>query len=270
MVDNATRVIGSFASRQGKLGAAMHNAAYTHLKENLIYIPFAVTDCKNAVAGMRALNFRGAAVSMPHKEEVMKYLDKINPVAKAIGAVNTISNDDGILTGYNSDWIGAMRALEESCDLSRKTVVLLGAGGAARAIAYGLQKNHARVHVYNRTRERAIRLAREFGLASGKGLGELSPDVKYDILINATSAGFADQENVMPIEDAVIHEKKVVMDVVYKPVETLLLRCAKRKKCTIIPGNRMILHQAVFQVELFTGKKAPLAIMENALRACLV
>src|SRR3989344_2620140 len=113
MVDNETKIVSSIAIKQSKIGAAMHNAAFEHLRLNFLYIPLTVSDCKNAIAGVRALNFRGTTVSMPHKQEVMKYLDKIDPISQKIGAVNTVSNDNGFLTGYNSDWIGAMNALKE-------------------------------------------------------------------------------------------------------------------------------------------------------------
>lgn len=264
-IDNETKIISSIAIKQSKLGAAMHNSAYQHLGLNFIYIPLTVSDCKNAVAGIRALNFRGSAVSMPHKQEVMKYLDKIDSVAKKIGAVNTIANDDSILTGYNSDWIGAMDALKEVCDLQNKTVVLIGSGGAARAIAYGLKENGSKVIIFNRTPEKAEILAKEFNLEFGGSIEYIKKLEDYDILINATSVGFYPNVEESIVDESTLKENKIVMDVVFNPLETPLLKFAKNKKCKVVPGYRMLIYQALFQFELFTGKKAPFEIMEKAL-----
>ena len=169
----------------------MHNSAYQYLGLNFVFIPLVVTDCKNAVAGIRALNFRGTAVSIPHKEEVMRYLNNIDTKAKSIGAVNTISNDNGILTGYNSDWIGAVEALKEVTVLENKKVILIGAGGAARAIAYGLSVSKANVIIFNRSPEKAKKLAQTFKLEVGGNLNSVKNIKDYDILINATSVGSA-------------------------------------------------------------------------------
>ena len=135
-----TKICSSMANPVSLLGCLMYNSAFEHLKLNYVYFAFAVTDIENAIKGMRALNIRGLSVGLPHKIEVMKYLDKIDETAESIGAVNTIINENGILTGYNSDWIGAMTALKEVTKIKDKKILVVGAGGAANAIDYGLAK----------------------------------------------------------------------------------------------------------------------------------
>jgi shikimate dehydrogenase len=264
-IDNETKIVSSIAIKQSKFGAIMHNSAYQRLDLNFIYIPLTVADCKNAIFGIRALNFRGTTVSMPHKQEVMKYIDKIDAVAQKIGAVNTIVNDDGVLTGYNSDWVGAVSALKEVCELKNKTVVLVGAGGVARAIAYGLKENNSKVIIFNRTLEKAEKIAKEFNVEFGGGLNDIRKLKDYDILINATSVGFSPSKNESIIDESILKENKIVLDVVFSPLQTSFLRFALNKNCKVVPGYRMLIHQALFQFELFTGKKAPFEIFEKAL-----
>lgn len=263
-VDNRTTICGLITSKPTNLSAAMHNAGYAHLGLNFAYIPFAVNDCGRAIAGMRALNIRGLSVSIPHKQEVMAHLDSIDPVAVKIGAVNTVVNDNGFLKGYNSDWLGATEALKEVCTLNNKKVVVFGAGGAARAIVYGLKQYDCAVTILNRTVEKARLLADEFGMAYGDSMAAVRDD--YDIFINATSVGSADE---CPIDPEALRTGKIVMDIVTVPMETALLRCAKAKGCTAVPGWRMLLHQALPQFELFTGQKAPLKVMDEALLAAI-
>ena len=260
IITNETRIAGSLAAKQSKLGAAMHNAAYETMNENIIYIPFTIKDCKNAIVGVKALNFIGATVSMPYKQEIMIYLDKIDPTAQKIGAVNTIQNKDGFLIGYNSDWIGAMTALKEVCTLENKRVALIGAGGAARAIAFGLKENKAIVTIYNRTEEKGITLAKDFNLIYGGTPDKISD---YDILINATSVGFMDDNCIVKS----VKEGTVVMDVVFNKKETPLLKLAKN--CKHVHGYKMLIYQAMFQIELWTGKKPPYDIMEKELLEAL-
>jgi shikimate dehydrogenase len=264
-IDNETKIICSLAAKQSELGALMHNAVYQHIGVNYIYVPLTISDLKGAITGIRALNIRGSSVTMPYKQEVLKYLDEIDPVAKEIGAVNTIVNDNGFLTGYNSDWIGAVEALKEVCTLKDKIVVLLGAGGAARAIAYGLKKNGSKVIIFNRDKEKARNLAEEFGLKFGGGIEDTGKIKTYDVIINATSVGFSPNPKDSIVKSSEIKEGTVAMDVVFNPIETPFLKLAKAKNCKIVPGYRMLIHQALFQIELYTGKKAPFKVMEKAL-----
>jgi shikimate dehydrogenase len=263
-IDSDTNFISSFANKKSKLGATMHNAAYNELNSNFIYVPFAVEDIKTAINGLRAMNFKGSAVSMPHKQEVMKYLDEIDTTAKKIGAVNTIINQEGKLKGYNSDWVGAMDALKEITSLKGKKVVLIGAGGAARAIAYGLKENNCKVTIFNRTFEKAKNLANEFNLGYGENIRDIV-NYDYDILINATSVGYNLDAGKSIVNKDSIKENKVIMDIVTNPIITPILEIAKEKNCKIISGYKMLIYQAMFQIELWTGKKPKFETMEEAI-----
>lgn len=264
-ISNETRLCASIAGSANKLSPLLHNAAYEELGLDFVFLAFGVSDLRGAIAGVRALNIRGLAVSMPHKQEVMRYLDRVDPVASRIGAVNTIVNEGGALTGYNSDWIGAIRALQERTDLAEKEVILVGAGGAARAVAYGLRESGARVRVYNRSAEKARELADEFGLSLGGGLESLDSSTDYDIIINATSVGTPPDmdRSVIPREN--LKEGKVIMDIVFFPFTTRLVREAESVGCVAIRGYRMLIHQARFQFKLFTGREPPLKTLEKAM-----
>jgi shikimate dehydrogenase len=266
-ITKETRLITSLAAKQNSLGPAMHNAGYAALGLNFIFLPITTDDIAGGIAAVRGLRLVGTTVSMPHKQAVMQYLDQVDDVARSIGAVNTIANRDGVLTGYNSDWVGAMEALKEATSLENKRVVLLGAGGAARAIVYGLKRNHATVTLLNRDAAKGGKLARDFGVTFGGGLDQLAGMDDYDILVNSTSVGFGTEESPVPAES--IKPGVVVLDVVFVPTQTALLRTAKERGCTTVPGYRMLIHQALFQFELFTGRKPPFDVMEKALLAAV-
>jgi len=255
---------GSIASRPSPFGVAMHNAAYKAADVPFTYVAFGTESTREAVLAMRYLGIRGLGVSMPHKIDIMQYLDAIDGTAAQIGAVNTVVNDDGRLTGYNTDWVGAVRALQEKVDIAGKRSVVVGAGGAARAIVYGLVKEQSQVTVHNKTVSTGKKLARDFDARFGGGLAELNLIEDYDILVNATSVGFhAPDESVIP--SSILKEGKVVLDVVFIPPETKLVQDAKSRGCVAISGIRMLVHQAMYQFELYTGKQAPFAVMEKAL-----
>ena len=258
---------GSLSLHVSPLGAAMHLAGYRALDLSFTYVPFAVTDLAGAIAGMRALGIRGFGISMPYKQTVMPLIDTIDPAAAAIGAVNTVVNDGGHLTGYNTDASGAVRAFEEIRPLAGTRVLLLGAGGAAKAIAHSFAERGARVTIANRDRARAAALAAATGARAAAGLDEANRAGHYDAVVNATAIGMADLAAQSPIPEAALHPELLVMDIVYKPVETELTRAAQRKGATVIHGGRMLLHQAARQFELYTGHDAPLAAMESALLA---
>lgn len=245
----------------------MHLAGYRALGLDFTYIPFAVTDVEGAARGMRALGIRGLGVSMPYKQAVIPLLDELDPVAERIGAVNTIVNNDGRLRGYNTDWIGAVRALEEVTQLGGARVLLLGAGGAARAVAFGLAERGARVTVANRDLEKARRLAAAVGGAAAPLDAALAHD--HGVLVNATSLGMAEVDPRSPVPEEVLREGLLVMDIVYKPMITELVAAARRRGATAVHGGRMLLHQAAEQFRLYTGREPPLDAMDEALRAQL-
>ncbi len=255
---------GSIASHPSRVGQAIHNAMFRHLKLEFAYVAFGIEDVAGAVAAMRSLGIRGYGVTMPHKVGIMEFLDHLDPVAQEIGAVNTVVNEAGVLTGYNLDWLGAVLAFEEQgINLAGKKAFVVGAGGAARAVAFGLKKRGAQVSLFNRTSEKARVLALELGVAFGGDLNALSSD--YEILVHTTSAGYVSQPGVCVVPESILLPGKIIMDVVAEPLETPLLALARAKSCTVIPGYRMRLHQAAAQFELYTGQKPPLEVMETVL-----
>ncbi len=257
---------GSFAGRASQVGVRVHNAAYRALGLNYTYVAFSIQDIRAAVAAMRALSIRGCAVTMPFKEMVVPLLDRLDPDAAAIAAVNTIVNDDGILTGYNTDWLAARQALAEVTALEGKIAAVLGAGGAGRAVCYALARAGCTVHVFNRTVARAEELAAAFGLAGAHPLTDLPALTTCDILVNATSVGYRDPAST-PIPDDWLRPDWVVMDVVPEPLETRLLAAARARGAAVVPGWRMRLLQAAAQFRLYTGLEPPLDVMQAALLA---
>src|SRR3989344_4256547 len=242
-------VIGNPVSQS--LSPLMHNAAFKKLDLNCIFFAIQILNLKESLQRLKMLGFSGLSVTITFKIEVMKYLDRLEETAKNIGAVNTILLRNNKLFGTNTDWIGAIKALEEKINLSDKTVTLLGDGGASRAIAYGLKGKNAKVTVLNRKK-----LQQQDQLAKIK---------KANIIINATPVGMAPHENQLPIPRDLVTKQHLIFDIVFKPRETKLLKAAKRKGATIVYGDRMLLYQAVEQFKLFTGLDAPIEIMEKAL-----
>jgi shikimate dehydrogenase len=247
----------------------MHEAGYRALGLAFTYVPFEVRDLAAAVTGMRGLGIRGFGVSQPFKEQVVPLLDALDPVARRIGAVNTIVNDGGRLAGHNTDWIGATRALEEVRPLSGARVLLLGAGGAARAIAFGLRERGAATTVANRDRSRAERLAAATGARSIAFEDAVAVAADHDVVVNATSIGQAPATAEMPLPVTALRAGQVVMDIVYKPLRTAFIAAAGARGAIAVEGGRMLLHQAAAQFELYTGRPAPLEAMEGALRATI-
>jgi len=250
----------------------MHEAGYRALDLPWVYVPFAVErDLEGALRGMRALSIRGLGVSMPHKLAVMPLLDTIDPIAARIGAVNTIVNDGGKLTGHNTDAFGAVAALREQIDPRDRSILVLGAGGAARAVVHGLVEAGAKVIVANRSVQGARDLCAAASASEAVSLEEAADRApSVDVLVNATSLGMvASGETAgLPLGGA-LPERGVVMDIVYKPIETALVSRAKERGARTIHGGRMLLHQAARQFSLYTGRDAPLDAMDAALRAAI-
>jgi shikimate dehydrogenase len=250
----------------------MHEAGYAALGLPYAYVPFEVEDLAACLAGMRGLGIRGFGVSHPFKQAVMPLLDQVDPVAARIGAVNTIVNlGHGRLEGHNTDWMGAVKALEEARLLGGARVLLLGAGGAARAIAFGLRERGAQVTIANRDCARAEAVAADTG-STAAPFDEGQRAASYDVVVNATTVGQKDQGAagaMSPVPAGALRPGLVVMDIVYKPVQTPLLDAAALRGATVIHGGRMLLHQAAAQFELYTGSGAPLDAMDAALRAVL-
>lgn len=242
---------------------AMHNAAFADRGIDAVYLAFDVApeNLGAAIAGARAIGIRQLAVSIPHKEMVTAHLDEVDRVAREIGAVNTVTLKAGRLEGTNTDWIGAVRALERERELKGLRAVVLGAGGAARAVVYGLQQRGAVVTILNRTAERAHALADALG-ASGAGTLDDLARSPHDILVNTTAVGL--RNDASPIAAESISPDSVVMDAVYDPEETRLLRDARSRGARIVPGKWMLVYQAAEQFEAWTGVEAPTDVMARA------
>jgi shikimate dehydrogenase len=270
LVDGKTKVYGIIGNPVAhSLSPAMHNAAFSALSENKIYLPFPVDDVQTALVGLKALDIQGVSITIPHKETVIPFLDRIDPVARKIGAVNTIDirteNGEKILYGLNTDWLGANRALTGEMVLQGASVILLGAGGSARAIGFGLKEAGAEVVLCSRTESTGRTLASELGCIWCQ-LSDVA-NLSGDALINATSVGMVPQEGFSPVPARVLRSFRVVMDIVYAPLQTKLLREAKEAGCRTVSGLEMLLYQGVAQFELWTGLAAPVEVMRAALLA---
>lgn len=246
------------------MSPSIHNAGYKALELNFVYVPFCVENIKEAILGIRGLGIVGTSVTVPHKTTVMQYLDIIDETAKKIGAVNTVYNDNGKLIGSNTDYIGAIRALEEKTSLANKKVAVIGAGGAARAIVFGLKQKGATTTIFNRNKDAAKKLARDAECLY-ESLEQIKKIKTFDIVVNATSVGMLPNVNDSIIAKEYLSKHLVVMDIVYNPKETKLIKGAKETGCELVFGYKMLLYQAVGQFELFTKHKAPVATMEKSL-----
>jgi len=241
----------------------MHNAAYQALDLDARYHAFDVPPeaLADAIAGVRALGLRQVAISIPHKEAVIAHLDEVDAVARRIAAVNTVTRVEGRLLGSNTDWSGALRALRRLGPVEDRHAVVLGAGGAARALVYGLLDAGAHVSVLNRTESKARRLAEELGAQSWGPLESLG-DRPHEILVNTTAVGLRSDES--PVEAAHLRPDSVVMDAVYEPERTRLLRDAAERGARPLEGKWMLVYQAAAQLEAWSGQSAPIDVMAEA------
>jgi shikimate dehydrogenase len=254
----------------------IHNAAFQHLKLNYTYVAFRVPEknLKDALTGIRALGIHGLNVTMPLKRSIIPYLDELDANAKGIGAVNTVLNRKGKLIGYNTDGLGALSTLKANdCYVGNKKILILGAGGASRAISYTLAKDTREIAVLNRTIERARELARDINRTFGEKTqhGRLDEETlekelkDTDILINATPIGMHPYEDQTPVNRNFLRSDLTVFDLVYNPPETRLLREAKTIGAKTVNGIVMLVHQGAASFEIWTGRKASIDVM---LRAC--
>ncbi len=256
MINGQTKIFGILGRPVAhSLSPVMHNAAFRHLGINAAYVAFPVTDLAQAVSGLRGLGIGGVSVTIPFKEEIIPLLDELDPQAARIGAVNTVVNRDGRLTGYNTDWLGAMTALTAKVSLKGRHVLILGAGGASRAIAYGIIQAGGRVSLTDVDQARAAALVKDLG-------GEAIPlnavgDCPATILVNATPVGMTPDVDGIPIDPDLLGRFEVVMDIVYQPLQTRLLREAAGAGRATIDGLQMLIHQGAAQFELWTGQRGP-------------
>lgn len=260
----------SIAVSPGNFGSNIFNSTFKELSLDFIYKPFRVLpdNLSTAILGIRALNIRGCGISMPFKTQVQKYLDKVDSTAKKIGAVNTIVNRNGVLTGYNTDVIGAEKALG-LYPIKGKTAHIIGNGGVARAIIVALKNRSCKeIILSGRDEQTAKKVSREFNIRYSPT--NTRKGINADLLVNATSVGMFPMVNEMILDEDELKNYKVVMDVVITPLHTRLIETAKKMGMIVIPGFEMALYQAAEQFTLYTGKEAPLSIMMKHMKNFLL
>ncbi len=242
------------------LSPLMHNAAYKKMGINASYVPRRVENLEDAIQGVRKRNIRGVSVTIPFKTAVIAYLDEVESSAQQIGAVNTIWHDDnGGLAGYNTDWIGLVRSLEDVLDIQKKTFVILGAGGTARAAVFGILERGGTPLIVNRTAARAEEMAHEFGCPFYP-LSEIG-GIRADCLINTTPVGMAPDRKKSPLRRDVLGNFRWVMDCIYNPLRTQLLHDAEEAGCRTLDGVGMFVHQGAEQIKIWTGMEPPREFM---------
>lgn len=280
-IDTHTRlcaVIGSPVAHS--LSPCMHNAAFEAADLNYVYVAFLVEDVASCLNGMRSMaGFRGMSVTIPHKRAVMPHLDDIEPMARHVGSVNTITNENGRLIGSTTDGPGTLRAFREArVDPAGKRVLFLGSGGAVRAVAFAFAEltKASAITILGRTPSRVDELVADLTAAGashvqgGPLAGELERAMReHDIVIQGTSVGMEPDEGESIVPAHLLRRDQVVFDMVYRPHETRLIRDALRAGCTVIHGIEMLIHQAALQFENWTGVPAPIDAMRAAVARAL-
>jgi len=261
---NAFKIFGVIGNPVYKsMGYLIHNRAFKEVGSTDIYVPFLVDNVESFFKGFSPY-FEGLSVTMPFKEDVLSIVDEIEETAEKIGAVNTVVRDGKEWKGYNTDCTGAMKALEKHVELKDKNVLIIGAGGTAKAIGYGVHKKGAKVTVtYNRNKEKGLQLAKELN-AKVVNIQDAGEEV-IDILINCSPVGMSPNQEETPIPSRHLIKGMIVFDSVYNPPETRLIREAKAADCITISGVELFVNQAVEQFELWTGQKAPTDSMRDVL-----
>ncbi len=277
MISGRTGICGIIGDPiEHSMSPVMHNAAFKNKGLDYVYLPFRVKkeELGKAIEGMRALNIRGLNITIPHKVAVIPFLDELDHLADKIGAVNTIVNDNGVLKGYNTDATGFLQALlERGIEPKGKSVVILGAGGASRAISFILAERGGHIVILNRlleldwAKELASRISQTFAREvealelNRKNLAIVLE--KADILINATSVGMSPNVNETPVTSDLLRPNLVVYDIIYNPIKTRLQREAEVAGATTISGLDMLVWQGALAFEKWTGLKAPVELMKQ-------
>lgn len=275
-ISGKTRVCGVIGDPiEHTLSPVIHNAAFSYLNLDFVFLAFHVnvSDLENAIRGMRGLGIHGLNVTMPHKIRVIRYLDEVDPTAKFLGSANTLLNRNGKIAGFSTDGVGALKAIiENGVSLSGKKVLLLGAGGAAKAIAFALVQKVGELVILNRSGEKAkvlaetlLRMFNRKVAGAALSYSEITENLRdSEVLINATSAGMKPNLNQSLVEPQWLRSDLAVMDIVYSPVETKLARDAKAVGAKVISGVEMLIYQGAASFEIWTGKSAPIEVMRKA------
>lgn len=257
------------------LSPRMHNAAYSAAGLNYVYLAFHVEKVAGFLDGMRAMpSFRGVSVTIPHKRAVMDHLDEIEPMARHVGSVNTITNESGKLIGSTTDGCGALRALTENgVNITGRRVLFLGSGGAVRAVAFAVAEltKAAHVTILGRTQAHVEELVNDLHAAKLTRVagGALEHDLRdaiatADIIVQGTSVGMEPHEGETCVPRELLCPGQVVFDMIYRPHETRLLRDARAAGCTVVHGIEMLLYQAALQFERWTGVTCPIDAMRES------
>ncbi len=277
VISGKTRLCGIIGDPiEHTMSPVMHNAAFRQMGVDYLYVPFKVKqeELAKAIDGVRALNIRGLNVTIPHKVAVIQFLDKLDHLAEKIGAVNTIVNDDGVLMGYNTDGAGFLQALlERGIEPKEKKVVILGAGGASRAISFSLADRGAHLVILNRALELdwAEELASRISQIFAKEVDALELNRenlarvldKANIVVNATSVGMTPNIDETPVTSDLLKPGLIIFDIVYNPIKTRLLREAEAAGAKTISGLDMLVWQGALAFEKWTGLKAPVELMRE-------
>jgi 3-dehydroquinate dehydratase/shikimate dehydrogenase len=254
------------------ISPVIHNSSFIEKRLNSVYVPMKVLDIETFIKDFRKMDFQGFSVTIPHKESILPFLDDIDHVAGKIGAINTVVNQEGRLTGHNTDCMAAIKGLEDGLEgnkgtIQDKKVAIIGAGGAARAIAFGLKEKGCDITIYNRTLERAKRLSDDVG-CKFRRFEEIS-ELNTDILINSTSIGMFPNIEESPVPKNVLKKGMIVFDAVYNPIETRLLQDAEGRGCHTVNGLTMFINQAAEQFRLWTDTEPPVELMKNVAKNML-
>lgn len=269
-INGETKLIGFLGStyRTSKM-YAIYNAAMEALGLNYIYVPFIVDDLQKAVDGIRHLGIAAAGVTIPYKMSIMPYLDDLDEESKHVGAVAVIVNQGGRLIGGTTDGKGALKALQEKTEIRGKSITMVGAGGAARAMAFSLKGAGAELTILNRAEE--IEMAESLGTSVGCPWGDLSlleaSVGRSEIVINTTPMGMVNTplEGKSLVPKALLRPGMTVMDIVTTPRETRLLQDAAAAGCHVVYGDQMLLWQAVYKFKMYTGVEPPIDVMREAM-----
>lgn len=266
-INGETKLIGFFGSTyKTSRMYALYNTAFQWLGLNYVYVPFIVRDIKEGIEAIKSLGIHAVGLTVPFKMSIIKYIDELDEDAKRIGAVNVVLNINGVLKGGNTDGKGGVMALKEKTEIKGRKIVLLGAGGAARALAFALKDEGGELTILNRTIGEAEKLAKTVGCQWGglEKLSELMPNA--DVIINGTSVGMAPKDNQSLVDKTLLRRKLTVMDIVSSPRETVLLREAKAVGCELVFAERMLLWQGALKFKYYTGIEPPVKVMEKALK----
>jgi len=271
-ISGKTKVVGLFGYPvEHSLSPVMHNAAFAYLNMDYCYVTFSVRPdlLADAVQSIRALRLGGVNITVPHKEKVLPFLDAVSDEVSFIGAVNTVANNNGFLRGYNTDGRGFMESLSEagiSCE--GKDALIMGAGGACRAVGYYLSQKVKHLRIFDIDGQKREKVVNDLGTLRGNvtSMKQLDTLKGVDIVINATPLGLKDTDPP-PLDPSLLLEPMTVCDLIYR--DTALLRTASKKGCRTLNGLGMLLHQGVLAFEIWTGIRPPVEIMRKALQTAL-